>query len=236
MDRAGIKKKITEYYHTNEAYFDKLEGVFTERGQGALRIGAFDIMGYVTDAERILDLGCGSGALITFIKKSFPLKVCCGIDLSPIAVNKAAEKSRKQGLDIRFIVADIEKDAPYFNDGFDLIIAHEVFEHLVNPDKAVMNAAKLLKKNGILVIIAPNRLVRAPLKTIAAKFVDYIKMALDKKYLNITNIDPPLDTLGGDSDAVYVTNPWEMHRMVRMAGLEILKKSNIRCRLAARKT
>lgn len=46
MKHKEIKDKLTKYYHTNEAYFD--------------------IMSYVRDAATILDVGCGSGALITF--------------------------------------------------------------------------------------------------------------------------------------------------------------------------
>lgn len=235
MKNKEIKDKMTTYYHTNEAYFNMLEDVFTGRGERALKIGSFDIISYVKDARKILDVGCGSGALITLIKKTFPEKDCYGIDLSPIAIQKAMEKIQESGVDITLSIADIEYETPFNEVGFDLIITHEVLEHFVNPDQALSNISKLLRRGGILLIIAPNRLVRSPIKTIMSKSLDYIKMLFDRNYLNITVINPPLDILGGDSDAAYVTNPWELQRMVRFAGLEVIKKSNLKCRLVARK-
>ena len=235
LNKIEIKNKLLTYYRSHNEYFEKLDCVFAERGRAAYKRGRFDILTYVIDASCVLDVGCGSGALLAFLRELYPEKQYYGIDISPLAIAKANEKNNVSRSPIMFAVADIEKTVPFGTEVFDFVIAHEVLEHFVNPDKAIMNLAKAMKKGGMFFLLAPNLLVRSSPITIAAKALDYLKMLLNKKYLNLTIVDPPLDKVGGDSDAVYVTNPWELHRMLRHSGFEILKKSHIKCRLVARK-
>jgi 2-polyprenyl-3-methyl-5-hydroxy-6-metoxy-1,4-benzoquinol methylase len=129
----------------------------------------------------------------------------------------------------------MENTAPFPPGSFDFVIAHEVMEHFVHPDRVIQNIGTILKPNGIFLVIAPNTFIRASMKVKMGKLLDFMKMAFDKNYLNLTVIDPPLDVTGGDSDAVYVSNPWEIQRMVRNAGFAIIKKSSLKCRLIARK-
>jgi SAM-dependent methyltransferase len=235
MDAAEIKKRLTAYYATSESYYDKLEEVFQDRRDRAFRVGSLDLLGYVRGAESILDVGCGSGVLLAFIKQSFPGKRCCGLDVRPIAIEKAVRMARNQGLDIDLRIADIEMAVPYPENTFDLIIAHEVCEHFVDPLQAVRNISRLLGRKGRLIMIAPNRWIRSSPKIVLPKMLDFVRMALDRNYLRVTITEPPLDGVGEDRDAVYLTNPYEMRRMVRMAGLKVIKGSVLKCRLVAGK-
>jgi ubiquinone/menaquinone biosynthesis C-methylase UbiE len=235
MNKDKIKDKIINYYHSHDEYYDKLELVFSERANNAIKIGSFDIMKYAKDAQTILDVGCGTGALLRYIKAKYPEKRCFGLDVSPIAVNKAKRISVETGAEVTFAIADMEKKSPFPDNYFDLVIAHEVLEHFVHPDRVINNIALLLKRNGIIVIIAPNTLIRSSMRIQCMKMIDFAAMLFDKKYLNPTIIDPPLDKTGGDSDAVYISNPWELQRMISNAGLTVIKKSYLRCRLVAKK-
>jgi ubiquinone/menaquinone biosynthesis C-methylase UbiE len=235
VEKDRIKEKITNYYHTHDEYYDKLETVFSDRADEAIKRGSFDIMEYAERADAILDVGCGTGALLRTIKKRYPDKQCFGVDLSPIAIKKAGEKADETGMKITFRVGDMENDCPFPSGSFDFIIAHEVMEHFVHPERVIRNIGNMLKENGTFLVIAPNTFIRASIAVKMKKIADFLKMIFDKDYLNLTVIDPPLDITGGDSDAVYVSNPWEIQRMVRNAGLTIVKKSNLKCRLVATK-
>ena len=235
LNKNDIKVKISTYYQTNRDYFDKLDRVFADRGKEAYQRGSFDILSYAKSATCILDIGCGSGALLFFLRGVYPEKQYYGIDVSPLAIEKASQKNAGNMSPVTFLVADIEKDVPFEKEMFDLVIAHEVIEHFVDPEKAIFNIAETLKPGGFFFLLAPNRLVRSSLHIVIKKMFDYARMVFDKEYINPTIVDPSLDIIGGDSDAVYVANPWELHRMARLAGFDMVKKSHLKCRFLARK-
>lgn len=236
MDKREIKEKITSYYGTNREYYDKLDVVFTGRGAEAVRRGSFDVAALASEAETILDVGCGSGALLHFLREQFPAKRYYGVDVSPLAIAKAKEKNPGGSVPMTFEVQDIEQSVPFGEGMFDLVIAHEMIEHIVHPDLAITNIARSLKRGGKLFLLAPNRLIRSPFMVQAGKIPDFVKMLFNRTYVNPTIVDPPLDVIGGDSDAVYLANPWELHRMARNAGLRLVQKSSVKCRFIAVKT
>lgn len=106
------------------------------------------------DSRKILDMGCGEGTrLATLIKiehPKIPQKIY-GVDASEIAI----ELAKKNYPGITFKVGDLEK-LPFKDKEFDLLISAYVFEHLTNPEKVIVEAMRLLAKDGKLVIIAPN--------------------------------------------------------------------------------
>jgi len=95
--------------------------------------------------KRVLDLACG----ISVFGKSFGGEVH-GIDNNREAVKLA----RKNGINAKF--GDVEKKLTYPNDYFDVVIASHTIEHLVNPDHLVLEAKRVLKKGGLLIVVTPN--------------------------------------------------------------------------------
>jgi SAM-dependent methyltransferase len=97
-------------------------------------------------AGRILDLGCGMGAILREFQAS---AACFGTDISPYALRVCRSKG---------VAAVVQADllAPPFCAGsFDLVVAIDVIEHL-DDDVAFLRAAhELLAPGGRLVIVAP---------------------------------------------------------------------------------
>src|SRR6185503_13381174 len=76
----------------------------------------------IGDADRILDFGCGIGALTTFYAAQYSGKQFVGIDRSPVSIARAREKARELGLsNLRFECVDIESGN--FNGSYDLVVA-----------------------------------------------------------------------------------------------------------------
>jgi len=71
--------------------------------------------------ERVLDIGCGTGAATLFLAREFPQARIRGVDLSPRMI---AEANSKIGLDpearVAFRVGDASK-LPYPDENFDLV-------------------------------------------------------------------------------------------------------------------
>lgn len=100
-------------------------------------------------AQRILDIGCGSGALGKTIKQRQNCEVV------GITYSKAEADLASQFLD-NVIIADInELDTSTLGE-FDCIICSHILEHLYNPEKLLLELHSNLTKEGIIIVALPN--------------------------------------------------------------------------------
>jgi len=106
------------------------------------------------EGQRILDVGCGRG---TYVKKmrDFSQEVY-GVDVDP---EKVAEASRTLP-NIHLAPAE---ELPFPDGFFDVVLLHEVIEHVEDDRQAIREAHRVIKRGGRIVIFAPNRLY--PLET-----------------------------------------------------------------------
>lgn len=97
---------------------------------------------------KLLDIGCGFGQLLASAKKR-------GWQIFGLEINKfkVAFASEKLGIDI---YCGELKEAEYLDDSFEVITVIEVLEHLINPSGFLQEINRILKKDGILVIVVPN--------------------------------------------------------------------------------
>lgn len=102
-----------------------------------------------TESTRCIDIGCGNGrATGPFLSRASASYV--GVDISAAAVAQA----RELGLDVRLI--DDACDLPFDDASFDLAVCIEVLEHLVRPDYALTEIARVLAPGGVLIASVPN--------------------------------------------------------------------------------
>jgi len=108
--------------------------------------------------ERVVDLGTGSGRMLTLLGRSAKMSV--GLDLSQNMLNIARANVTRAGLDkVELRHGDIfatrlpERSA-------DLVLVHQVLHYLVDPAAAVAEAARLVMPGGRLLIVdfAPHQL------------------------------------------------------------------------------
>ena len=103
------------------------------------------------DARRVLDVGCGAGAVGAALKADLGCEVT-GLELMP----EAAALARRR-LD-RVIEADLEDlDALPVPDGyFDTIVFGDVLEHLSDPDRLLRALRRYVATDGAIVCSIPN--------------------------------------------------------------------------------
>ena len=96
---------------------------------------------------RVLDAGCGAGALL-FRLKQLGWETC-GVEID----TRAAREAERLGLDVR--VGTIEQ-ANFPDCHFDLLTAVHVLEHIHNPVGFLNEAWRVLKPGGLLYVEVPN--------------------------------------------------------------------------------
>jgi len=103
-----------------------------------------------TTAKKILDLGCGTGALGKAIKQRQEC-LCQGVEL-----NKEASQIAEQNLDTVWCDNLNRFDPNFLNEKYDCMVFADILEHLVNPWNVLTRYAKVLANNGTVVVSLPN--------------------------------------------------------------------------------
>lgn len=103
------------------------------------------------ESMKVIELGCGKGDNLMFIRKRYQNYELHGIDLSEEGINIARNKNPI----IDFSVGDIIKP---IQGKYDLVLSIEMFEHLDDEDQK--NHFKIIKglleKEGYLIFTSPN--------------------------------------------------------------------------------
>ncbi len=105
---------------------------------------------------KVLDAGCGSGAVTRLIaRRVFPGEVV-GLDIDPLFIEEAKRHAEKEGIDnIRFEIGNIE-DLNYDDGSFDLSYCRFVLMHLNDPVKAVSELKRVTKRGGSVAAAEPD--------------------------------------------------------------------------------
>ncbi len=106
---------------------------------GRVRKAGTLFLRHLVRAERILDIGCGVGAVGLYFKGLLGAKEAWGLELS----RGRAEAAQARG--VKAVLCDLNQEAlPFQKDSFDAIFCGEVIEHLVDPDHLLDEIARVL--------------------------------------------------------------------------------------------
>jgi SAM-dependent methyltransferase len=119
-----------------------------ERELRAARRFAGLVRPHLKPGDRVLDIGCGDGALVRTLQESSAVPM--GIDLDP---EGAQFVERTYGIPV--VVAPFET-CDLAEGQFDAIVATHVIEHVFEPVEAMQKIRRLLKPEGLVVLETPN--------------------------------------------------------------------------------
>ncbi|MBI2672554.1 methyltransferase domain-containing protein [Candidatus Woesearchaeota archaeon] len=138
-----------EYKNKVKERFDELAQSYSNSALGFIRDKRLNLIKkHIKKNDKILEIGCGSGNLLRFIE----CDNIYGLDISSNMV-KEAKKSVPNG---NFIAGDAE-NLPYENNLFDKVIISEVLYYLPDMEKAISEAKRVLKKDGVILITTLNK-------------------------------------------------------------------------------
>lgn len=149
-------KRIREINVNTKEYWDKFS---TDAYQAAdLRRGGnlykfFAVKELINENLNILDIGCLNGNFYNFLKeRNFKMKIFTGIDLSEKLIERAKNRFPEQ----TWFISECHA-LPFENEKFDVVLLMEILEHIEEPELALLEAKRVCKKDGIIIITVPNK-------------------------------------------------------------------------------
>ena len=160
-----LTQQIQEFYDASSGLWEQVWGEHMHHGyygaDGRLkkdrRQAQIDLIeellrwAQVTQAQNILDVGCGIGGSSLYLAEKFGA-TATGITLSPVQANRAIARAQAAGIAAQFQVADALQ-MPFGNNAFDLVWSLESGEHM--PDKAqfLQECYRVLKPGGTFIFV-----------------------------------------------------------------------------------
>jgi len=119
----------------------------------ANRIADFRVHG----PARVLDIGCGNGALSLTLSEAAGFDLIA-MDILPLRTSavQARKRSREPKAKLQVLLANAERGLPFRDETFDAVVATEVLEHLDNPVRMLGEVHRVLRPGGRFFMTTPN--------------------------------------------------------------------------------
>jgi ubiquinone/menaquinone biosynthesis C-methylase UbiE len=121
-------------------------------------------------ADRVLDIGCGTGTLATRIKQLYPDVTVAGLDPDPKALVRARRKAQRAGTSVQFDQG-FSDALPYPAASFDRVFSSFMFHHLPadQREKTLREVRRVLAPRGSLHLLDFDRPDQPPARSLAAR-------------------------------------------------------------------
>jgi 2-polyprenyl-3-methyl-5-hydroxy-6-metoxy-1,4-benzoquinol methylase len=97
---------------------------------------------------KILDVGCTNGALLEpFVRRGWS---CSGFELCA----EPAAEARRKGIDVT--EGDASLGLPYPDDTFDVVVAGEILEHMIDDVAFLRELRRVVRLHGLVMLTTPN--------------------------------------------------------------------------------
>jgi SAM-dependent methyltransferase len=100
--------------------------------------------------QSLLDLGCDDGAWTLLLGQQCRAESIHGIEI----VEDRANQARAKGIQV--LSGDLSKDLPIEADGFDVVHANQVIEHVPDVDQFAAQIYRALKPGGVAIVSTEN--------------------------------------------------------------------------------
>ena len=142
MTPANLDPILKEYSEAARGYDEKWS--FYVDSTTRATIARLDIL----PTDRILDVGCGTGELLSRLAAKFPAARLSGLDPVPAMLNIARGKL-SSNVDLREGWAN---SLPWSDDSFDVVVSCNMFHYITHPVDAIHEMGRVLRPGGQLVI------------------------------------------------------------------------------------
>jgi SAM-dependent methyltransferase len=228
----AFSRHYNECVPTLEEELDLWGEYHGHRHQMRYDLVADGVRSHVRPGARVLDLGCGA-ALVADRLADLPLTYV-GLDYGDHHICSAAAKQRAGRLTAAFVRGDAEA-LPFADGTFDAVVWSEVIEHLMRPELAVWEVARVLRPGGHLVMTT-NNASEMPLRFPLSDPLAFLEKALGFRHDQLISHRPwvwpwPVERalLAEGAPDVWLPHTWhkqaETGRMLTAAGMRTVHAS-----------
>ena len=155
-------ERLKADYDQDPSYFEQLSawhnsGLFAIRIDPLLKL----VRAYLHPETDALDAGCAAGAMAIEIAHA-GVQHIDAVDFSSTAIRIARRNATDHQVagQIRFFESTLEQMTAVCDNSYDLIVAADVIEHIVAPDRFLREMWRICKPGGVMLIETPNTLFR----------------------------------------------------------------------------
>jgi ubiquinone/menaquinone biosynthesis C-methylase UbiE len=102
------------------------------------------------NGTRFLDVGCGGGQFTMECARLIQASDVYGLEIN----EQAAQEAQKKG--VKVVVGDASLGFPFATEYFDVIMANQILEHVLNTDNMLSECHRVLRSNGTMLLAVPN--------------------------------------------------------------------------------
>ena len=160
---------MVKYEETSRQHFNDLANTYESSREGRVAAALYESALKKLDdsgCHSVLDVGCGTGTILSSVSARRKDMMLSGIDLSPemarIATERLGEKAQISVCDI------CSEQVPWPENSFDFVICMTAFHHFPNPKRALAEMYRVSRPQGCVVIcdVTSDFLVRQFLNSI----------------------------------------------------------------------
>lgn len=152
-DRASVSRMLQQRTSRNRDFFDELAGRYgslTEPGGGWQAVSSALALGF--RGQKVADIGAGEGALTLQLARFCQQVVA--VDVSPRMLLTLQSEAEDAGLSDRVLTLEGElENLPIETSEMDTVFISQALHHAAQPEKAIREAARVLKPGGLLVVL-----------------------------------------------------------------------------------
>ncbi|KAH7130928.1 putative ubiE/COQ5 methyltransferase [Dactylonectria macrodidyma] len=138
------KKEAATYTHGHHASVLRSHSWRT-----ALNSAAY-ILPHIKPHMKVLDIGCGPGTITVDLATYVPEGHVTGLDFAGEALTRARSLAEERGLtNIDFVGGDANS-LEYANESFDIVLCHQVLQHVRDPVGILKEMKRVAKSGGIV--------------------------------------------------------------------------------------
>ena len=114
----------------------------------------FDVRQLIQGKD-LLDFGCGYGGKTVELVTRCGARRACGIEPHPRMVEQAQRyAATRNAAGVSFMVCG-DRDIPYPDESFDIVLSHDVLEHVVDPRRTIAEIHRVLRPGGLSFNVFP---------------------------------------------------------------------------------